>query len=110
MTQAYSDPSRETDPHALPDIEVFQLTAEEAVELLDEDTLYQYRKDFPLAGFNSRDRQAMLDAIIDNEGVAGGWYWQACFPGCLPDSEPVGPFDSYAEAWADARLAAECDR
>lgn len=23
MTQVYSDPSRETDPHALPDIEVF---------------------------------------------------------------------------------------
>jgi hypothetical protein len=21
-----------------------------------------------------------------------GWYWCACFPGCLPDSDPVGPF------------------
>lgn len=23
-----------------------------------------------------------------------GWYWWACFPGCLPDGEPMGPFES----------------
>lgn len=32
-----------------------------------------------------------------------GWYWQFCFPGCLPDSDPVGPFDTEAEAIADAQ-------
>ena len=31
-----------------------------------------------------------------------GWYWWACFPGCLPDGEPVGPFATEAEALADA--------
>ena len=31
-----------------------------------------------------------------------GYYWQSCFPGCLPDSDPVGPFDSEAEAINDA--------
>jgi hypothetical protein len=31
-----------------------------------------------------------------------GWYWQACFPGCLPDGEAVGPFDTALEAYADA--------
>ncbi len=31
-----------------------------------------------------------------------GWYWWACFPGCLPDSDPVGPFTSEAEASTDA--------
>lgn len=20
------------------------------------------------------------------------WYWWSCFPGCLPDSDPIGPF------------------
>jgi hypothetical protein len=30
------------------------------------------------------------------------WYWQACFPSCLPDGEMSGPFDSEAEARADA--------
>ena len=33
-----------------------------------------------------------------------GWYWQACFPGCLPDGEPMGPFLSEADAIADADL------
>ena len=23
-----------------------------------------------------------------------GFYWQACWPGCLPDGEPMGPFPS----------------
>jgi len=30
------------------------------------------------------------------------WYWQACYPGCLPDSDPFGPFDSEDEARQDA--------
>lgn len=30
------------------------------------------------------------------------WYWWACYPGCLPDGDPVGPFDSWAEAIADS--------
>lgn len=106
MTQAYSNPDREDDPHALPDIEVFQLTAEEACELLDEDTILEYRKDFPLAGFNGRDRQAMLDAIIEGEGIKGGWFYHYCFPGCLPDSDPFGPFDTYEAALKDAQESA----
>lgn len=32
-----------------------------------------------------------------------GYYWQACFPGCLPDGEPNGPFATEAEAIADAQ-------
>lgn len=32
-----------------------------------------------------------------------GWYWWACFPGCLPDSDPMGPFATEAEALADAQ-------
>ena len=31
------------------------------------------------------------------------WYWQACFPGCLPDSDPIGPFSSFQEAYADSQ-------
>ena len=62
--QAYSNPARESDPHALPDVE------------------YWYSKgsdDMPEAG----------------------WYWQSCFPGCLPDSEPCGPFATEAECIDD---------
>jgi hypothetical protein len=27
-----------------------------------------------------------------------GWYWWACSPGCLPDGDPCGPFDTEEEA------------
>lgn len=32
-----------------------------------------------------------------------GWYWWSCFPGCLPDSEAYGPFDTEDDAIKDAR-------
>jgi hypothetical protein len=32
------------------------------------------------------------------ESLARGWYWWACCPGCLPDGEPQGPYETEAEA------------
>lgn len=77
MTQAYSDPSRESDPHALPDVEVFHRTLAENV----------------------------ADDYLDDDGAPWptGWYWWSCFPGCLPDSEPVGPYDTESDALKDAQ-------
>lgn len=31
-----------------------------------------------------------------------GWYWASGFPGCLRDSEPIGPFETETEAIEDA--------
>ena len=31
-----------------------------------------------------------------------GWYWWPCFPDCLPDGDPIGPFDSEQQATTDA--------
>jgi hypothetical protein len=31
-----------------------------------------------------------------------GWYWWACFPGCLPDGEAFGPYETEAEAQESA--------
>ena len=73
MTQHYSNPSRESNPHALPDIEVF------------------YHKHVESAPHD------------DEEQIETGWYWWACFPGCLPDSDPVGPFETEEKALNDAR-------
>jgi hypothetical protein len=41
---------------------------------------------------------------VDDDGGARdpGWYWWACFPGCMPDGEPSGPYQSEAEAIDDA--------
>lgn len=38
-----------------------------------------------------------------DEDQGEGWYWWSCSPGCLPDGEAVGRFDTTAEALADAR-------
>lgn len=42
------------------------------------------------------------------DGLEPGWYYQACFPGCLPDSDPVGPFETEAQALNDARPDDPC--
>ena len=31
-----------------------------------------------------------------------GWYWWPCFPGCLPDGDAVGPFETERDAVIDA--------
>lgn len=97
--QAYSNPDREDDAHALPDLEIFQLTAREIAEH-NEDLVHEYMKrhEFRLAGMNSRTRDAMFDAMVEAEGIKGGWFYWYCFPGCMPDSEAIGPFDTAAEA------------
>lgn len=72
MSQIYSDPSREVDPVALPDMETFY---HEGGELGD---------------------------VLDAESEAGWYYW-FCLPGCLPDSDPIGPFETEEEAIDAAR-------
>jgi hypothetical protein len=106
--QAYSNPSRESDPYALPDVEVFQLTATEVAETMEDDINdFMRRPEFRLASMNHRTRESMLDAMIEEIGIKGGWFYWFCLPGCMPDSEPYGPFASADEA----RQAAvdECD-
>jgi hypothetical protein len=107
MTQAYSNARKARDPYSLPDLEVFQLTAREAAEL-DEDMIYQYsrRREFRLASFNSRDREAMFDAMIVEEGIQGGWFYWYCMPGCMPDSDAIGPYKSERVALREARREA----
>jgi hypothetical protein len=82
--QAYSDPSREQDPHSLPDLEVFHVGAKASSRFWVTDDAYEEL-------FNGRP----------------GFYWWSCFPGCMPDSDPHGPFPTEAEALADARDGAE---
>jgi hypothetical protein len=39
---------------------------------------------------------------IGSDGPQSGWYWWACFPGCLPDGDPTGPFETEQAAIDDA--------
>ena len=80
--QIYSDPARENDPYALPDVEVFEV-------------------DYNLNG----EKLSEYDQHKRPGSEVIGWYWWSCFPGCLPDGEPNGPFTTEAEAIADAQGA-----
>ena len=81
MAQAYSDPTRAAHPHALPDVEVFHMS----------------RADMELGTiWESQDDPGEFWAET-------GWYWWTCFPGCMPDGPPVGPFETEALALADSQ-------
>ncbi len=43
-----------------------------------------------------------VEFIAADPFLEAGWYWTACFPGCLNDSDPVGPFKSEEDAMRDA--------
>jgi hypothetical protein len=44
-----------------------------------------------------------VDAQLGQLYNGPGWYYWTCFPGCLPDGDPNGPFDTETEALEDAR-------
>ena len=76
MTQFYSDQTREDDTYSLPDCEVF------FVDSVDEN---------------------QPDPDDPDKDLGPGWYYWFCFPGCMPDSDPIGPFESPQEAIDDCR-------
>lgn len=71
--QAYSDPNMAGDKWALPDVSIEWFAEGEAGD----------------------------DG--DGEPMPAGWYWCSCFPGCMPDSDWVGPFASAEDAESDAQ-------
>lgn len=72
MSYYYSEPHRESDPHALPDVQIL------------------HSSDMP-------------ETFLSQDGGEPGFYFWFCFPGCLPDSDPFGPFDSAEAALHAAR-------
>jgi hypothetical protein len=92
--QAYSDPKRASDPYSLPDVEVFH---------------HEHAKRELMCLNAGHKAELYGECITDEEGdcLGSGWYWQLCFLGCLPDSDPFGPFTSYEEALADAQSNAD---
>lgn len=104
MSYHYATETDASSPYTLPNISVCQFTAHEVAEGM-EDEIWEYSRkpEYKAASMNSTVRDRMLDAIVTDHDVHGGFMWCVCLPGCLPDSEWSGPFPSYAEALADAR-------
>jgi len=89
MSHHYSDPSRENDPHALPDVEV----------CFGRVCLY-------CGAFGETGPEC--SCATEHAGmvaIKAGWIYAFGFPGCLWDSDPVGPFETEAEALEAAREA-----
>jgi hypothetical protein len=53
--------------------------------------------------FHRSEVENQVDGWVDSDGgtLGEGWYWWSCFPGCLPDSDPFGPFKTEREAIDD---------
>lgn len=81
MSQHYSDPRRAEEPTALPDVETFFHDCTGTVAPCE---------------FNPSEDGAEFEC-------ERGWYYWFCFPGCLPNSEANGPFETETEALEDAR-------
>lgn len=95
--QGYSDPTRANDPHSLPDLEAFEAVRGEW--WIDDNG---ERQEFPTT------RAEALKAHDEGwEPCEAGWYVQACFPGCLPDSEPEGPYKTAEEALEAAQAESD---
>jgi hypothetical protein len=79
MSYIYSDPSRETETFALPNVEVFYVSPMEV--------------NYNLANMDHADEYTITEA---------GWYWWSCFPGCLPDGDWNGPYETEHAAELEA--------
>lgn len=108
MAQAYSDPRRESETYALPDMEVWS----DAIA----NVYTQCCGDFEV-GLESGWVENQVCPNCEREAPKmlvkrtkrTGWFYWFCFPGCLPDSEPFGPFESREAALADAREGMDDD-
>lgn len=110
MPYIYSNPADESNPHKIPNVQILEFTAEE-LALADDDIIFQYarRPEFKLASMKRSVMDQMVEAIIEEEGIKGGWCFQFCLPGCLPDSSPFGPYETYEAAVNAAReFCEEC--
>jgi hypothetical protein len=96
--QAYSNPKRESEAHALPNVEVFEAeycTHSCCGAIADADGIISHSSDCTgdraWAGGEPRLKR-------------GFWHWP-----CFPDGNPIGPFATEAEALADAQSGTHAD-
>lgn len=67
--------------------------------------LTKLRRESPFEVFYSKRREQTRETVFWNEEtdspLGSGWYYWFCFPGCLPEGEPCGPFTSETAALLD---------
>ena len=106
--QHYSDPSREKELHALPNLELWQsvvwnVTCDHACGEFQLSENY-----IQVEGWVGPESKVICPDCGHNSGAPAasdkkGWFYWFCFPDCMPDSEEHGPFDTREEALENAR-------
>lgn len=105
MSQHYSDPDRIDEPHALPDVEVWQDYVTIVRSKCGEFEVG--RASDAARGFcPSCDRATCVRDLDTFDPEESGiqhterlaWFAWYCLPGCLPDSEPYGPYPTEQDA------------
>jgi len=105
MAQHYSNPERESDKYSLPDVETFKANYAYcqcgSLVFFDHYTSEdgQLVAECPEAGPQCSEKAVPLTKT--------GWFYWFCFPGCMPESDPMGPFETEADALRDARSSWE---
>lgn len=95
MAQHYSDQTQEDNPTALPDVEVFE-AEHDACRLCEQTIIFAESEVVAECG------ECGMQSFRTKQTKRGWFYWFG-FPGCLPDSEPGGPYDSEQAALDAAR-------
>jgi hypothetical protein len=63
---------------------------------------FYHRDGTDIGEFETFYRTQMAN-LLDKWEEGEGWFWWTCTPGCLPDSDAIGPFATEQEAIHDAR-------
>jgi hypothetical protein len=107
VSQHYTDPNRAKDSYSLPDLEIWP------DYIATVDCAHCGAFELPLSGATATDK--VYCPSCEREAVHSGtsetekyWYW-FCLPGCMPDSDAYGPYDSEDEALNAAQEQAGVD-
>ena len=93
MAYHYQNSDQKDEPYVLPSIEVFYSQYWRYDDLDGESHVVFYEADLP--------PEDQYDAEYLTTGY--GWFYASGFPGCLWDSDPVGPYSSESAALYAAR-------
>ncbi len=84
MTYYYLDETREREQYALPNVWVFHVEKAEW---------------YVCEQCGERCEESVCDHCeAEAEPVNEGYMYAFCFPGCMPDSEPMGPYPTEEQA------------
>ena len=100
MPMHYMNPDDASNPNRLPNIETFQAVYGECPECGVQVT------EIAAPTADTRKACPTYECQMDEVSVAleqFGWFYWFCLPGCMPDSEPIGPFDTEEAALEHAR-------